>query len=52
MDGIRKEVRSSALRRKRCGGSEAAPLAHPAALGKTVGSPPLPVFVSSESDEV
>ena len=45
MDGLRKEVRSGALRRKRCGGPEAAPLAHPAALGKMVGSP-LPVFVS------
>ena len=46
MDGLRKEVRSGALRRKRCGGPDAV------ALEKMVGSSPLPVFVSSESDEV
>ncbi|RLN22705.1 importin subunit alpha-1b [Panicum miliaceum] len=40
MDGIRKEVRSSALRRKRCGGPEAAPLAHPVALWKMLANLP------------
>ncbi|KAF8772781.1 hypothetical protein HU200_005367 [Digitaria exilis] len=38
MDGIRKEVRSSALRKRRCGGAQAAEGAHPEAHEKTVGS--------------
>nr|CAB3473090.1 unnamed protein product [Digitaria exilis] len=35
MDGIRKEVRSSALRKRRCGGAQAAEGAHPEAHEKT-----------------
>ncbi|KAF8661683.1 hypothetical protein HU200_056630 [Digitaria exilis] len=39
MDGIRKEVRSSALRKRRCGGAQTpAEDAHPEALERTVGS--------------